>query len=172
MLYIIYILLALFTAIYSVYILWQVFSWINYPIFNPVQRNYKTRVSIIIACRNEERNIGECIEAILKQNYPASLVEIIIADDHSEDNTRQVAENAFKETNIAWKFIPAGENQFNKKNAITSAIAQASGELIVVTDADCVAGPIWLSSIISLYEEKNYQMICGPVATSERTQFL
>lgn len=50
-------------------------------------------VSVIIAARNEEKFIQKCIQSILANQYPDSLFEIIVIDDHSSDNTRQMAEN-------------------------------------------------------------------------------
>ncbi|MFX6230461.1 glycosyltransferase, partial [Acinetobacter baumannii] len=46
--------------------------------------------SIIIPARNEENNIGACLASIAKQQYPAHLMEVIVVDDHSEDNTAQI----------------------------------------------------------------------------------
>ncbi len=50
-------------------------------------RKTHTSISVIIAARNEEKNIGLCIDSILKQTYPAHLFEIIIVNDHSIDST-------------------------------------------------------------------------------------
>ena len=47
-------------------------------------------VSIIVAARNEEKNIGICLESLLKQNYPVDKYEIIVVDDHSEDDTSTI----------------------------------------------------------------------------------
>ena len=50
----------------------------------------KTFISVIVAARNEENNIGKLITAIQKQNYPSHLFELIIVDDHSTDKTAEV----------------------------------------------------------------------------------
>ena len=46
-----------------------------------------TKVSVIIAVRNEENVIENCVNAVLQQTYPSQYVEIIIVDDASEDAT-------------------------------------------------------------------------------------
>ena len=46
-----------------------------------------TKLSIIIPARNEAANIENCINSILANNYPTHLLEIIVVDDHSEDET-------------------------------------------------------------------------------------
>src|ERR1700733_1631657 len=49
-----------------------------------------TFISIVVPARNEYNNIGGCIESLLSQKYPAELFEIIVVDDHSEDNTADI----------------------------------------------------------------------------------
>ena len=50
-----------------------------------------TSITVIIPARNEEHNIASCLHAVLAQQYPAHLLEVIVVDDHSEDNTVAVA---------------------------------------------------------------------------------
>ena len=52
-----------------------------------------TFISVVVAARNEEKNIGTCIETILNQTYPAHLFEIIIVDDHSTDATVDIVKS-------------------------------------------------------------------------------
>lgn len=156
--------LILFTIIYSVYILWQTFSWLVKPTTTISKKEPKTKVSVIIPCRNEEKNIGNCLNSILRQNYPLSLIEIIIVDDHSTDKTQEVAEGILGHSTFAWKNIQLPDNLSNKKNAINLAITASAGDLIIITDGDCEVGEDWVSCYVSQYESNNYQMICGPVA--------
>jgi len=53
-------------------------------------------VSIIIACRNEEKFIAECLDSIIKQGYPKDKIEIFIMDGMSEDKTRDIIKNLLK----------------------------------------------------------------------------
>ncbi|MEX1054626.1 MAG: glycosyltransferase, partial [Rhodothermales bacterium] len=48
-------------------------------------------VSVLVAARNEEQTLGDCLEALLGQSYPRDLYEILVADDHSTDRTADVA---------------------------------------------------------------------------------
>src|SRR3954454_18184619 len=43
--------------------------------------------SVIIPARNEEAQIGICLQSVLNQQYPRDLFEVIVADDYSTDNT-------------------------------------------------------------------------------------
>ncbi|MBK8444054.1 MAG: glycosyltransferase [Sphingobacteriales bacterium] len=52
-----------------------------------------TGISVIIPARNEAANIENCVRSIVAQHYPAALFEIIIVDDHSEDDTALLVKN-------------------------------------------------------------------------------
>lgn len=164
--------LVIFSLLYSFYTLWQIISWIKVPEHLLKPQVFKTKVSVIIPCRNEEKNIATCLKAIIRQNYPISLFEIIVVDDHSTDGTIEIAQGILRSSSFSWQYIQSEENQFGKKNAITSGIEASFGELIVITDGDCSAGQNWIASIVSLYEENNFQMICGPVAIINESNFL
>jgi cellulose synthase/poly-beta-1,6-N-acetylglucosamine synthase-like glycosyltransferase len=118
--------------------------------------NYTTLISVVVAVRNEETQIDSLVNILIKQNYPASLVEIIFVDDHSTDNTISKLKN-YNEIVVLQNI---GEG---KKNAITTALNHSQAELIVTTDADCEMGPNWLSTLVDLYIQKNAAMVCGPV---------
>lgn len=129
---------------------------------------FKTHVSIIIAARNEEYTIAECLNFIICQDYPKNLFEIIVVDDHSSDATVKVVE-AIQQQHPQQQQLhliklrdEEGIIAF-KKRAIATAIRQAKGSLIVTTDADCRMGNQWLSTLVSYYEEEYPKMIIAPV---------
>jgi len=127
----------------------------------------KTKVSIIVPARNEELNIATCVRSALQQNYPPHLLEVIVVDDHSDDNTAAVV-NTFNDERV--KCIRLAEHIVQddkivafKKLGLSIGIAQSKGELIITTDADCFAGPDWIKDIVALYEQQHPVMIVAPV---------
>ena len=134
-------------------------------------QNGSTKVSIIVAARNEEAIISNTIEDLLKQSYSKELTEIIIIDDHSTDATAKIISSF---ANQGVKLIVLNEsNALNsyKKKAIQTAIGQCTGDLIITTDADCRMGSKWLATIVAYYEERNFKMISSPVAYFEEKSF-
>lgn len=123
-----------------------------------------TKVTVLIAARNEEEKIHLTIEDILAQDYPAHLFELIIADDHSTDRTSEIISSyAHRGVRLLQLLDEKALNSY-KKRAITEAIKLSTGGFLVATDADCRMGPQWLSSIVSYYEAGNLVMISSPVA--------
>jgi cellulose synthase/poly-beta-1,6-N-acetylglucosamine synthase-like glycosyltransferase len=126
-----------------------------------------TKVTILIAARNEEEKIHLTIDDILAQDYPAELFELIIADDHSTDRTSEIISGyADRGVRLLQLWDDKALNSY-KKRAITEAIKLANGDFLVCTDADCRMGPQWLSSIVNYYETGDLVMISSPVAYFE-----
>ncbi len=136
----------------------------------------QTRISVIIPARNEEHNITKCLEAVLAQSYPKELYEVIVVDDHSTDKTYDTvtATNTDKQLRCIKlsQYIHDKDVTSYKKLALSTGIAEASGELIVTTDADTFMSADWLKSIAALYEEKHPVMIVGPVCFVNSNRFV
>lgn len=158
---------------YTALIIYYRRGWLHIKVFDVQARipfNGSTFITLIIAARNEEKNIATCIESIIKQTYPANLFEVIIVDDHSIDSTAAIA-NSFNQNNIRVINLNdfTGNENLNsyKKKAIETAIGFAKGNLIVTTDADCIVEPGWLQTIASYYEETAAVFIAASVVYSE-----
>lgn len=155
------------TLIYVFVIATFIRGWAKIVRFKAVEKISKTSVSVIVAARNEEVLIGKTIDDILAQNFDRSLLEVIIIDDHSTDNTAEIVRSyADKGVKLIVLNEPNALNSYKKK-AIQTAIGQATGKLIVTTDADCRMGPNWLRTIVACYEAYGFKMISSPVAYFE-----
>ena len=127
----------------------------------------QTRISVIIPARNEAENIIACLQAVLRQEYPRHLYEVLVIDDHSEDRTAALVRN-FKHPQIrllslADHLSPQEKIIAYKKKAIELGIRQAQGDLIVTTDADCEMGVQWLLQLAGFYELTSAKFIAAPV---------
>lgn len=142
-------------------------GWAKIKPFRRHAAQGKTMVSILIAARNEEEKIGNTLDDILAQDYDKSLMEVIVIDDHSTDQTASII-RGYADRGV--KLIQLNEsNALNsyKKKAIQTAIDQSTGKLMITTDADCRMGPRWLSTVVDYYETMGYKMISSPVAYFE-----
>jgi len=159
--------------VYFGYIIIHLVSWIRLPIcVTDSEYAPKTKISIIVPARNEEASIGKCTDALAAQIYPVELFELIVVDDHSTDKTKEVTEKTVSSLKIRAKAISNNETEQGKKNAITKGIKNSSGELIVITDADCQSNSKWLLTIESEYQKTGAYMFCGPVELANESGFL
>lgn len=145
-------------------------QWRLIPSFKPADSEKKpsTRVSVVVAARNEEEHILECVTSILNQNYPSGLFELIVVDDQSEDQPPDILEE-IKDSRLRIMRLGVYRRttiQGSKKKAIAYGVNHASGELILTTDADCVVPADWIRLHVAAYENKPGQdLIIGPVKT-------
>ncbi|WP_316735040.1 glycosyltransferase family 2 protein [Pedobacter aquatilis] len=159
------------TLVYGFLVIFFIRGWHKLIYFNPAQKILSTKVSIIVAARDEEYIIAKTIEDLIAQDYPKDLTEIIFIDDHSTDKTAEIV-LSYADKNV--KLIKLNEDKAlnsYKKKAIQTAIGTCTGDLIITTDADCSMGNQWLSTIVALYEEQDYKMISSPVAYYQEKSF-
>jgi cellulose synthase/poly-beta-1,6-N-acetylglucosamine synthase-like glycosyltransferase len=123
-----------------------------------------TFISVIIPARNEAINLPAILADLSAQNYPNHLLEVIVIDDHSEDDTFDIAKNFSPSFSFyAYKLDDSDPKSAYKKRTIEFGVQHAHGKLIVTTDADCRLQKNWLRSIASFYESENYRLIAAPV---------
>lgn len=107
----------------------------------------KINFSLIIAAKNEEKNISGLLEAFVRIDYPADRFEIIIVDDNSSDTTFEIA-TSFKSRLQNLKVIKNINPAFpRKKGALHTGITQSTNIYIAITDADCIPSPGWLKEL-------------------------
>ena len=133
--------------------------------------NPKQKFSVLIAFRNEEKNLLELLNSLSQLNYPTTHFELIFIDDHSEDSSKITIEK-FSERNPTLNIRILSNQKNGKKAAISLGVQQASYDWILTTDADCTVQKSWLHGYDNLLQEKNYTFIAGPVAFSENKTFL
>ena len=124
-------------------------------------------VSVVVACRNEEKALPLLLSDIAGQIYNPDLFELIIVNDNSSDSTFEVA-SGFS----GIKYIKVlNSNGKGKKKAIRTGVAASAGSQIITTDADCRIGKSWLKTIASFQAEYNPEMIICPVKAEGRKGF-
>lgn len=127
----------------------------------------RSRVSIILPARNEATHIGACIHSLRTTRWPDT--EIIVVNDHSTDDTRQLAlaaaDNDPRVRVIDAPDLPNG--WFGKQWACHNGAAIATGSLLLFTDADTRHAPDLLPRLVHAREERAADLIS--VAGAQRT---
>jgi len=116
--------------------------------------------SVIVPVRNEEKNIRALIQSVSEINYPSDKFELIIVDDHSADQTAEVAQQTLSRLSNGRVIYAEKEG---KKNAITEGIECAKGEIILTTDADCKLPAALLQKLNDSFSDLHTQFVMGAV---------
>ena len=132
-------------------------------------KSEELKISVVIAVRNEELTIGNCVDSLLNQNYSHDFFEIIIVDDHSTDNTIEVLRSlSEKLKNVSFYQLT---NTYSKKEAVKFGVKHAIHEVIATTDADCILPPNWLNSIANKFNDKT-SFLFGSVVLEDKPTYL
>lgn len=127
----------------------------------PAASQRRATVSIVVAARNEEKNLPQLLNDLQAQDFPSELLEIIVADDHSEDATAQEVKKFPGVKLVRPEEVPEGFT--GKKQALRAAASLASGEILLFTDADCRVKPGWVKTMVNYFEDLDVHMVAGPV---------
>ncbi|MFO8067182.1 MAG: glycosyltransferase [Bacteroidales bacterium] len=147
-------------------------GWFSIKNNNYTNKIDKIPASVIIAARNEEQNIINCLKCLAVQNYPKEKFEVIIVDDHSTDMTAKLINNFIKKNKLTnFKYVKNNNKQQGKKSAITEGIKYSSGDIITTTDADCTMHPEWLNTICGYFNNDKTIMVLGPVCLTAKSIF-
>jgi cellulose synthase/poly-beta-1,6-N-acetylglucosamine synthase-like glycosyltransferase len=162
---------------YCILIVYYRQVWKQIPIFKkPVFLQPKTRITVIIPARNEEKNIQACLDSLCKQDFPKELLEIIVADDHSTDITaaivKRYSDQGISLLSLEKEMSGVDARGGSKKAALAAGIKKASGTLIITTDADCIFPQQWLSTLVAFYEVNKPVFIAAPVKFSQEQNAL
>ena len=107
-------------------------------------------VTIMVAARNEEANIEDCLNSLIGLDYPPDKLEILVGDDGSTDLTFEKASVLATEFEQIKLFTI--EKQITKGNGKANVLAQlakkASGDLFLVTDADIIVPAQWVKAML------------------------
>jgi len=150
-----------------------VHQWKQISVDLASKTNKELSVALIIPTRNEANNIESLLHSIAKQHYPSSLIEIIIVDDFSEDDTVEKAKNILQQLHFQYKILHLKNYITNhlahKKSAIEYAITETKQELIITTDADCIVQSSWIKNIVQMFVTTNANLVASPVALQTKS---
>jgi cellulose synthase/poly-beta-1,6-N-acetylglucosamine synthase-like glycosyltransferase len=107
----------------------------------------KPKLSLIIAAKNEEKNINSLFDSLEQLNYPNENFEVLIIDDCSVDKTTELVRSRISNKNN-FSLISADKKEIEgKRGALKIGIENSKHNFLVITDADCKPESEWLKSI-------------------------
>jgi cellulose synthase/poly-beta-1,6-N-acetylglucosamine synthase-like glycosyltransferase len=138
---------------------WQTITLIRYRSINTDYRRKETElptVTVLVACRNEEHNIENCLRSLIDLNYPKEKLKILVGNDQSEDNTLKIA----RQFECKYDFIQVIDIQEDstglkaKARVMAQLDKHAVGDYYLVTDADVCVNSNWILGLLSNMNEE------------------
>src|SRR5260370_34587788 len=122
----------------------------------------RTRVSVIVPIRNEERYIGTCLQSLLEQTYPKTLYEILVVDGRSSDQSKKIVEE-FARTNEIVRCLDNPEAI--APAAMNIGIRSAAGEIIIRADGHNFYPKDYVANCVKYLAETGADNVGGPWRT-------
>ena len=117
-------------------------------------------VSVVLCAYNRKHDVTECIDSILKQDYPD--FDIWVVDDASTDGTYEFLKERFgknKKLHLIRNVTEMGNTR--SRNMV---MRQSRGEIIASTDDDCIVHQNWIANLVKVFEESpNIGLVTGKV---------
>lgn len=138
-----------------------VYNYFTAPIVadSSLQIDVRKLVSVLVPARNEEENIGKCLNFILAQDYKN--IEVLVLDDQSIDGTSEIAKS-FSENHKNIFCIdgePLPQHWTGKNWACHQLSQKANGHYLLFIDADVELSPKAISSALKILEGKKAKML-------------
>jgi|SRR5215469_10517558 len=128
-----------------------------------------TKVSIIVACRNEAAFIADCLESILANDYPKDLVEVLVVDGMSDDGTRRIVERYCDR----FAFIKLLDNPRRIASAAFNlGVQKSSGDRILIMGAHNAYAKDYISRCVRASNESGADNVGGVIRVVPRTSGL
>jgi glycosyltransferase involved in cell wall biosynthesis len=113
--------------------------------------------------RNEEHYIGRCLQSIAQQDYPPDLLEVLVMDGESTDNSRAIVADLARR-------VPYSLRLMDNPGRITSrglneGVKVARGEIIGITSAHSRLSPDFISQGVRLLKEGDIDCVASPITS-------
>lgn len=114
------------------------------------------KCSVIIASYNEDENLKNCLNSLLETDYPKENYEIIVVDNNSTDNTKNIVA-------LFPEILYLKEDRRGAACARNKGIASSKNDILVFIDADTIVTPGWLPNLIEPFSDTRIGAVGGAV---------
>jgi cellulose synthase/poly-beta-1,6-N-acetylglucosamine synthase-like glycosyltransferase len=154
---------------------WSLFAWVAYIYLGYPAAAYllakaagrdvrkadvEPRVTVLISAFNEEREIGRTVQNKLTQDYPADRLEVIVISDGSTDRTDSIVEEIARNAESRLRLLRQEPRQ-GKTMALNMAMKEASGEIVVFSDANSIYSADAIRHLVRSFADPSVGYVTG-----------
>lgn len=147
------------------YVVFQLLVWVGFLTvkLRKPHLNHFPKVAVLVPARNEEEQIGPCLESLLALDYPTDKIEIWVGDDGSEDRTAEIIKGYSDRFPRIHYYLVNGNlgSARAKGNVLAQLVAETKAEYLFVTDADITVAKNWIRNLLIWLCEETVGMVSG-----------
>ena len=120
-------------------------------------------LSVLVAARNEEQHIVQCLQALHELDYPRNKFQILVGNDQSEDETAKLVSTFIKDK-PHFQLIHISKTlgkAKGKANVLANLAHQAKGSVYAITDADIIVNRQWAKELVSHFSDEQVAIVSG-----------
>ncbi len=138
-----------------------------------IKKNYDSEptVSYMIVAHNEEKVILDKLNNALELDYPKEKLQIIITSDFSTDSTNDIVEKFIADHSELNIILHRTVEHKGKTNAQNEAQKLATGEVLVMTDANAYLAPNSIRELVSCFVDEGIAYVCGKLVYTNSDNF-
>jgi GT2 family glycosyltransferase len=116
----------------------------------------KLRVTVAVITYNRSQSLRETLAGLVRQDYPADRWELLVIDNNSTDNTRDVVASFMASTPAPRRIV---EEQPGLDHGRNRAVDEARGDVIALVDDDILVEPDWLAQLVAPFSSQDSHSI-------------
>jgi glycosyltransferase involved in cell wall biosynthesis len=121
-------------------------------------------LSVIVPVLNTGRTIRATMESLMRLEYPKKILEIIVVDGNSKDQTRKIVQE--------YPVMLVDQEGTGLNAARNTGIKYSSGEIVAYTDGDCVVPRDWAKKIVKNFMNPSIGFVGGTMEGYDKTNLL
>ncbi|MGH9303434.1 MAG: glycosyltransferase [Acidimicrobiales bacterium] len=124
-----------------------------------VEMGYQPALSVMVACKNEAAVAHRLVENLLGLDYPSELLQLLVVDDASSDGTGEILDGLARDSALV--VLHRHSDSGGKSGALNYGLERATGEIVVVFDADHCPHRDVLRRLVRHFEEPSVAAVQG-----------
>ena len=112
-------------------------------------------VTVIVACRDDEAGVEECLQSIVGQRYPKERMDVVLVDVESKDGETFRAKERYPRSKVVRSRPGIGISASRMQGA-----REATGEYVAFIDSGCRVGEDWLEKMLAPLDPSR-KIICS-----------
>ena len=119
---------------------------------------FRPKVTVVVPVKNEAACISDVVQTVLASDYPRSLLEVIVVNDGSTDDSWERLQLFRDNPRVT---LINHERNFGKRVALASGFSKAKSDIVICIDSDSFVDPQAIKLLVQPFADRKVVAVCG-----------